>query len=133
MFRRFEDNSHVHTRALQIYQVLIGLAWNRQTITYGALARDQMGGYGAGGALNRPLACIMGWCYENRLELLTVLVVNEETGVPAPGLKTVADGDWPATQQRVFAFNWFSIMPPQLSELREAGERADAGELQNPK
>jgi hypothetical protein len=34
MFRRFEDDSHINTRALQIYQVLVSLAWNRQTITY---------------------------------------------------------------------------------------------------
>lgn len=123
----FTDNSHVHTRALQIYQVLVGLAWNRQTISYGALSTNQMGGYGSGGILDRPLGCIMGWCYENGLPPLTVLVVNDETGVPGQGLMTVPDGKWPVAQQRVFAFNWFAIMPPSLLELREAGQRAEIG------
>jgi hypothetical protein len=132
MMKQFADDSHLHTRALQIYQVLVGLAWNRQTVTYGALSREQMDGYGSGGILNRPLGCIMGWCYERGLAPLTVLVVNDDTGVPGTGLITVPDGDWPAAQQRVFAFNWFSIMPPSLSELRECGLRADAGTLQPP-
>jgi hypothetical protein len=60
------------------------------------------------------------------------LVVNDETGVPGVGLTTVPDGDdWPAAQQRVIAFNWFSIMPPSLDELREAGQRAHDGTLKN--
>jgi putative restriction endonuclease len=129
----FVDDSHVHTRALQIYQVLLGLAWNRQTITYGYLSREPMEGYGSGGILNRPLGCIMGWCYENGLEPLTVLVVNDETGVPGVGLITVPDGNWPAAQQRVFDFNWFSIMPPTLVELRESGERAQNETLLPPR
>jgi hypothetical protein len=132
MSKRFDDDSHIHTRALQIYQVLVSLAWNRQTITYGALSKDQMEGYGGGGILNRPLGCIMGWCYENGLEPLTVLVVNDTTGVPGEGLGTVPDGDWPAAQQRVFSFNWFSIIPPSVVQLREAGQRAHDGTLKNP-
>jgi hypothetical protein len=109
----------VSTRALQIYQVLIGLAWNRQTVTYGSLSREQMEGFGGGGILNRPLERIMRWCEANHLEPLTVLVVGDDTGVPGHGLTTVANNDWPAAQQRVFKFNWYSIMPPTLEELNE--------------
>jgi len=132
MIKHFSDESRVDTRALQIYLVLVSLAWNRQTITYGALSKGQMAGYGGGGILNRPLGCIMGWCYENGLEPLTVLVVNDETGVPGEGLATVPDGDWPAAQQRVFRFNWFSIVPPSIVDLEKAGKRADAGKLKKP-
>jgi hypothetical protein len=123
MLRRFADNSHVPTRALQIYQVLVGLAWNRQTITYGELSKDQMEGYGGGGILNRPLGCIMRWCDDNSLPPLTVLVVNDQTGIPGEGLRTVPDDDWPAGQQEVYALNWYSIIPPTVDELAHAGEK----------
>jgi len=132
MVAYFAQNSHVPTRALQIYQVLIGLAWNRQTITYGDLSRCQMDGFGSGGILDRPLGCIMGWCYENGLEQLTVLVVRDDTGVPGVGLSVVPAGTWPEAQQRVFHRNWFVIMPPSLTELGEAGERAATNTLRPP-
>ena len=35
----FEEDSTVYSRAMQIWLVLIGMAHNRQTTTYGALAR----------------------------------------------------------------------------------------------
>jgi hypothetical protein len=36
----FSNDSRQPTRALQAYLVLIGLAWNRQTITYGQLLKE---------------------------------------------------------------------------------------------
>ncbi len=44
----FEEDSTVYNRALQIWLVLIGMAHNRQTTTYGALARTL--GYTSPGA-----------------------------------------------------------------------------------
>lgn len=125
----FEDDSRVGTRALQAYLVLIGLAWNRQTITYGDLSQHQMA-FGQGGVLAAPLGCIMGWCHENGLPALTALVVNKETGLPGEGL--YAATNLPVEQQRVFGFNWYSLMPPSTQELQEAGERAARKELRNP-
>lgn len=133
MYKRIADDSRIETRALQIYSVLVGLAWNRQTITYGALSRNQMGRFGDGGILANPLGCIMGWCFESGLKPLTVLVVNDQTGEPGYGLMTVPDNDWASAQQRVFAFNWFSIFPPSLSELKEAGQRASSETLIRPR
>jgi hypothetical protein len=130
MPQRFSDDSRIGTRALQAYLVLIGLAWNRQTITYGQLSQNQMQ-YGQGGILASPLGCIMGWCYENGLPPLTALVVNDQTGLPGEGLYTASD--YPATQQRVFGFNWYSLFPPSPDELAAAGERAGAGTLREPK
>jgi putative restriction endonuclease len=126
-----EENSHVHTRALQAYLVLIGLAWNRQTITYGELSQYQMQ-YGQGGILAGPLGCIMGWCFENRLPSLTAIVVNSETGLPGPGLYLEVPGNLPGVQQQVFAFNWYSIFPPTVQELQDAGVRAGNGKLIPP-
>lgn len=127
----FSNDSRHPTRALQSYLVLIGLAWNRQTITYGQLSENQME-YGQGGILAGPLGCIMGWCYENGLPPLTVLVVNGETGIPGEGLGTVEDDDHPAAQQRVFNFNWFQLFPPAIDELAAAGQRAQSGTLHAP-
>ena len=129
MVELFEQNSRVPTRALQAYLVLIGAAWNRQLLTYGGLSRDQMK-YGQGGVLSGPLSCIMGWCHEEGLPPLTVLVVNEETGLPGSGLTSVSD--FPAAMQQVFRFNWFSIKPPTEAELEAAGERVRTGQLRLP-
>ena len=38
MPKRFEEESHNHTRALQVWQILIGRAGNQQAITYRELA-----------------------------------------------------------------------------------------------
>lgn len=131
MLKRFETGCTIPERALQAYLVLIGLAWNRQTITYGELSEYQME-FGRGGILSGLLGCIMGWCYEQRLPPLTVLVVNNITGIPGDGLTTVEGEELPAAQQRVFKYNWFSLFPPSLHELEEAGERARAGSLHRP-
>lgn len=127
----FADDSHVKTRALQAYLVLIGLAWNRQTITYGDLSQDRME-FGHGGILASPLGCIMGWCYENGLPPLTALVVNGETGIPGEGLYVERPGDLPAAQQEVFEFNWYSLFPPDINELEASGKRAGADTLREP-
>jgi hypothetical protein len=120
MLRKFDDDSHYETRALQIYQVLIGLAANRQTITYGSLS-DKMGGYGGGRGdiLAHPLGCIMRWCKKNDLPALTALVVDRVSGLPSTGLTTVDGNEFPAECQKVFRCEWFLIFPPTLGELKE--------------
>jgi hypothetical protein len=128
MVQKFAANSHYNTRALQAYLILIGLAANRQTTTYAQLSEKMK--YGVGPILASPLGCIMGWCYENRLPALTALVVGSETGLPGEGLYT--ETDLPAAQQKVFSFDWFSLFPPTLAELQEAGQRAAAGTLRAP-
>lgn len=127
----FVDDSTVPTRAFQAYLVLIGLAWHRQTVTYGQLSQDYME-YGTGGILAAPLGCIMGWCYEQGLPPLTAIVVNDMTGIPGGGLVTVEGDDFPASQQSVFAKNWFKFSPPTIQELSEAGERVHARTLRKP-
>jgi len=114
----FRDVSHHPERAMQIYLVLIGLAYNRQTVTYGRLSIDQLK-YGDGGILAAPLERIMKWCQRHSLPPLTALVVNEETGEPGEGLTTVADRNWPLAFKRVFDFDWFSVMPPTLEDLAQ--------------
>jgi len=80
MIKKFDDNPVNASRAVQIWQILISKAHNRQTITYGILA-DLLGFKGAG-VFAYKLNHIMNFCIQNNLPHLTVLVVNKETGKP---------------------------------------------------
>jgi hypothetical protein len=100
--RKFGDDTHYNTRALQAYQILIGLAANRQTLTYGLLSERMSYAGGRGEILAHPLGCIMRRCKANDLPALTSLVVDRKTGLPASGLDTVAGDEFPAEQQRIF-------------------------------
>ena len=119
MPKRFEEESHNHTRALQIWEILIGRAGNRQEITYPDLRR--LMGYSDGPALflRGFLDPVMKYCQLNGLPPLTVLVVSAVTGRPGDGF-TAGSGDLNKDRVRVFAFDWYSIFPPTLEELQKA-------------
>lgn len=117
MVRRFDDDPSNPSRALQIYLILIGCAERRQIITYSALAQS-IGYSHAQHIMGDRLAPILYWCQQNDLPPLTSIVVREDTGLPGPGF--VGPDALPAAQQRVFRFDWYSIVPPTVDELREA-------------
>jgi hypothetical protein len=60
----------------------------------------------------------MWFCRDQDLPALTVLMVNGTTGRPGGG--TVLDGDAETERERVFAFDWFSIEPPETVDFRNA-------------
>ena len=103
-------------RAQQVYTVLVGLAHNRQTITYGQLA--DILGFGGAGVFAGILGHIMFWCEGQGLPPLTVLVVNGTTGLPGAGLITPEDVH--ADRERVFAIDWYDVVPPSPEELAAA-------------
>jgi alkylated DNA nucleotide flippase Atl1 len=96
-------------RASQIWALLICAARERKTFTYGDIATIL--GYGGAGVLSQTLELIMRYCHANQLPPLTVLVVNQETGLPGEGLTTVEEVN--QDRETVFRFNWFSLEPPQ--------------------
>lgn len=102
MIKYFKDNATNPTRALQIWQILIAKASNRQTVTYGIFA-DLLGFHGAG-VLAHMLGHIMFYCQQNDLPPLTVIVVNQDTGLPGEGL---SGADLSADRERAFNFRWF--------------------------
>ena len=114
--RRFDDGSTVPKRALQIYLILIGAARRREILTYEQLS-TLMGFERAAGVLADRLGPIMRWCERNGLPALTAIVVNKTSGLPGEGLQTVEGNKFAAEQQKVFQFDWFAIVPPELSEL----------------
>lgn len=115
MIRRFDENPSEEMRAVQIWQVLIAQATTRRTLTYGILA-DILGFKGAG-VFARLLGHIMYYCRENKLPPLTVLVVNQDTGLPGDGLTKV---DVDVDRESVFKFPWFHVVPPSAEELHAA-------------
>ena len=116
MTKLFKDDSTNATRALQIWQILIGKAHNRQTITYKALA--SLLGYKRADILAGMLGRIMMYCEQNNLPPLTILVVNRGTGLPGAGLTSPTDLH--ADREKVFEFDWFGLYPPTAEELEQA-------------
>jgi hypothetical protein len=103
-------------RALQIWQVLIGAAHHRQTITYDML--NELIDMGGTIVLSKPLDLIMQYCRDHDLPPLTVLVVGKHTGVPGPGLTTVTDTD--ADRERVFGYPWYALPPLEKANFAPA-------------
>ncbi|MDO9529874.1 MAG: hypothetical protein Q7J27_12070 [Syntrophales bacterium] len=106
-----------YQRASQIWSLLICAARNRKTYTYGDIA--DILGFGGAGVMAPILGCIMWFCKENDLPPLTVLVVNQETGLPGQGLTTLEEVN---DREAVFNFNWFGIEPPQNDDFENVDE-----------
>ena len=97
---------------------LDGCAADRQTVTYEDLARriDR----GGPNLLARPLNLITRWCQRHSLPAIASLVVEQATGLPAPGFAAVTRDEIPHEQERVWDFDWFGILPPTIEELAES-------------
>jgi hypothetical protein len=115
MVTKFDAHPHWPYRALQIWLILIGKAENRQTMTYGVLA--EMLGFEGAGVMSNPLDHILCYCAVNQLPPLTCLVVNQETGLPGEGLKL---DDLHGDRERVYRYNWYSVIPPTPKEFEAA-------------
>lgn len=113
LFSRLNTNEF---RALQIYQILIGLAHNRQTLTYLGLA--SLIGYRGAGVFAQKLTPIMLWCQKNGLPPLTVLIVKGNAGQPGVGLTTLVDLN--RDREAVYKQNWYDVVPPTVEELSAA-------------
>ena len=102
---------------LRAYLVLIGCAADRQTVTYDALARRIK--RGGPNLLANPLALIARWCQQHSLPVLTCLVVEQTTGLPAAGFAAIGRDEIHREQERVWEFDWYAILPPTIEELAE--------------
>lgn len=100
-------------RAMQVWQILLGVAHNRQTITYGQVA-DHLEFDGAG-VLAQILDRIMNYCGLKGLPPLTCVVVNQTTGLPGTGLSTI--GNLPRDREDVYNHNWYAMYPAQITDF----------------
>ena len=108
-------------RAMQVWQILVAAAHERRTLTYGDLA--DILGFGGAGVLAQILGLIMNYCKSNNLPPLTILVVNQNTGLPGEGLTTVAN--LPQDRESVYRYNWYSRFPVQIEDFEKVASRND--------
>lgn len=110
-------------RSAQIWSVLAWAAKSRQNITYSQLA--QVTGAFTGG-LGAWLEPIQSYCIINELPPLTVLVVQQDSGMPGSGFIGALAADLAKAQARVFAFNWLEHGNPGSEKLEQAVKAAPA-------
>jgi len=104
-----------YERAIQIYQVLIAAAHNRQTITYEQLGKTiEMPHFGLG---NHP-DHLLRYCSQNGLPPITVLVVEKGSGKPSHRMTSSTDID--ADREKVFQRKWFSMRPLTVEMLKQS-------------
>ena len=106
-----------YERAIQIYQVLIAAAHNRQTVTYPLLG-DAIGVPARG--LAGHLELIQRHCETQGLPPLTVLAVQAGTGQPGSGYRPAEDVD--RDREGVYKHNWFGMAPVTAEVLRELAD-----------
>jgi len=105
-----------YQRSSQIWSLLICAARERKSYTYGEVAKIL--GFGGAGVMANLLGPIMWFCEDNDYPPLTVLVVNQETGLHGEGLSTIEEVN--SDRESVFSFDWFSMEPSQNSTFENA-------------
>ena len=98
-------NTETTIRTSKVWQVLIARATNRQTLTYGELAKA-IGNPGLALGIGHDLDLIADYCRENGLPSLWVIVVNQQTGTSSQEPENVG-----AERERVYAHPWFTVTP----------------------
>ena len=104
-------------RASQIWAVLAWAASHRQSLTYTQVNQATGAFVGGLGALLEP---IQSYCLLNQLPPLTVLVVQQESGLPGSGFTGASAGELAAAQAKVFAFGWLQHGNPGAEKLEQA-------------
>jgi alkylated DNA nucleotide flippase Atl1 len=105
-----------YERSMQIWSLLICAAKERKTYTYGDVA--DILGMGGAGVMAQFLAPIMWLCEDRDWPPLTVLVVNQNSGLPGDGLTTIENVN--TDREKVFNFDWFGVVPPSLQGFTSA-------------
>jgi len=107
-------------RAAQLWSLLVLAARNQQILTYSTVHNlTGIATVGVGGCLGP----IIHYCRDHKLPWLTVLVVNEETGLPGDAFMEAAKKEYGdkldifVLQSRVFAYDWFKTEIPSPSDF----------------
>ena len=115
---KFNPSSPNPKRAVQAWQILVGLAMNRKTITYKELSR-LMYQKPAPGVLDRILGHVAFCCDDNGFPALTSIVVGKGRGTPGKDIP-VNLRHIDEYREEVYDFDWYNIFPPSVEELKKA-------------
>jgi hypothetical protein len=107
-------------RASQIWAVLAFAAKNRQSLTYGILSK-LIGVPTAG--LGQLLEPIQSYCMIEGLPPLTILVVQQKSGLPGSGFTGAKATEYAKNQMLVFNFDWIEHRNPQPEKLEQAAQQ----------
>jgi len=113
--KTFNPTSKQPDRAVQAWQILVGAAMSRQTLTYAGLAR-LMYQRNAAGVLDKILGHLAYYCIDNKLPALTSIVVGAGRGTPGSKIP-VNKSKLDALREKVYDYDWFNVYPPARDEL----------------
>jgi hypothetical protein len=99
-------------QAVQVWQVLVGAAFYRQTLTYTILS-ERIGVDAP--TLAIPLGMVYRYCAMKQLPPLAVLVVRSDAGTPASELTWTTDVDF--AREAVYQLEWFKLKPPSANDF----------------
>ena len=108
--KKFNPSSTHPDRAVQAWQILVGAAMSRQTLTYKGLG-ELMYHRQAQGVLDKILGHIAFYCIDQKLPPLTSIVVGLGRGTPGKDIPmdlALRDKE----RERVYACDWYDIYPP---------------------
>jgi len=106
--------------ASQIWEVLALAAKNQQSLTYGILAK--LIGVAPRG-LGKFLEPIQSYCLIEGMPPLTILVVQQKTGLPGSGFTGAKVPEYGENRMKVFSFDWLGHGNPQAEKLEQAAQQ----------
>jgi hypothetical protein len=117
--KTFNPHSAHPARALQAWQILVGKAMNRQTITYEQISQ-LMYGKSAPGVLAAVLGHVAFYCNDHGLPALTAIVVNSVSGLPGAEIPVDDLRKLNEEREEVYMRDWYDVFPPSETELAAA-------------
>jgi hypothetical protein len=116
--RRFNPSSAHPARAVQAWQILVGKAMNRQTVTYLLLSR-LMYGKDAQGVLAAILGHVAYYCADHGLPPLTAIVVGKSRGTPGESIP-IDPTKLDELRESVYEHDWYDVHSPSADDFQTA-------------
>jgi hypothetical protein len=119
--KAFNPTAEHPARAVQAWQILVGKAMNRETVTYEGLS-VLMYKKEAAGVLAAILGHVAFYCMDNDIPILTTIVVGKGPGKPGDRIP-IDPAKIDEEREKVYDHNWYDIYPPSETDLATAYKR----------